>query len=155
MKERIFHTLGERKTVDLIPYLKKKVSERDDIKIYIGTDSQNHKKKTFYAVVIVLHYGNNGGHVIYTKEKVPRIKDRYSRLWREVTLSLELANFIVDNGIQRPDFIDLDLNPDPKWKSNDVLRAALGYVEGSGYTPRAKHGEVSGSASWMADKLCR
>lgn len=153
MKDKVFRRLQDRTVIDLVPYVKQKLSERDDIKIYIGTDSQNHKRKSHYALVVVLHYGNNGGHVLYHKEIVPRIRDRFSRLWKEVEMSMELAQYLEAQGLPKATYIDLDLNPDPKFRSNDVLRAALGYVTGQGYVPRIKtEGEI---ATRVADKLCK
>jgi predicted RNase H-related nuclease YkuK (DUF458 family) len=64
-----------------------------------------------------------------------------------------LAKYLEDNGIQKPDFVDLDFNPDPKFQSNTVLRSALGYVESMGYKPRCKPYAVS--ATYEADKICK
>ena len=150
--ERVFKSLSNNKPVDLIPYLKEKLSEREDIAIYVGCDSQNVGDKTIYAAVIVLHYGRNGGHVIYTKEKFFRIKDRFTKLWKEVEISLEVAQFLDAHGIHA-NFIDIDLNPDPKYKSNSILRSAVGLVESMGYTARAKPDACA--ASYIADKLCQ
>ena len=149
--EYVFRSLGTEKEVDLIPYLKEKLAERDNISIYIGCDSQNIGKKTVYASVIVLHT-NTGGHVIYTRQKVDRIRERFSKLWKEVELSMEIAEFLNLHGI-RATYIDIDLNPDPKYGSNSVLRAALGFVESYGYVPRCKPFAVA--ASYCADKLCK
>jgi predicted RNase H-related nuclease YkuK (DUF458 family) len=151
--DRKFRSLTNGHEVDLIPYLKMKLAESDNIKIYVGSDSQNIGNKTIYAMVIVLHYGNNGGHVIYSKKYVDRIRDRFVRLWKEVEDSIQLAKYLEDNGIQKPDFVDLDFNPDPKFQSNTVLRSALGYVESMGYKPRCKPYAVS--ATYVADKICK
>jgi predicted RNase H-related nuclease YkuK (DUF458 family) len=150
--EHVFKSLGNEKVVDLIPYLKEKLSEREDIAIYIGCDSQNIGGKTVYACVIVLHYGNNGGHVLYSKMKIDRIRERFTKLWKEVETSMEVAQYLDAHGI-RAKYIDIDLNPDPRYKSNSVLRAALGFVESYGYTARCKPDAVS--ASYVADKLCK
>lgn len=149
---RTFKKLSNGAPVDLIPYVKDILSTRDDIKVYIGTDSQNVDKYTQYAVVIVLHYGNSGGHVLYSKEKVDKIRDRFTRLWKEVEMSIEIAQHLTANGI-KPSFVDLDLNPDPHYGSNNVLRAAFGYVESMGFTPRCKPDAIS--ASYVADKICK
>jgi predicted RNase H-related nuclease YkuK (DUF458 family) len=151
--ERKFKSLTDDKPVNLIPYLKEKLAEADDISIYVGCDSQNQAGNTRYATVIVLHYGNRGGHVLYSKERVDRIRDSFTRLWKEVETSLEVAEYLTSHGIQRPRYIDIDLNPDPKYRSNQVLRAALGYVESLGYEPRCKPYAIS--ASYIADKLCK
>jgi len=150
--EQVFRSLSNEKVVDLIPYLKEKLSTRDDIKIYVGCDSQNVGDKTIYATVIVLHFGNNGAHVLYSKAKFEKIKDRFKKLWNEVEFSMNVAQYLDANGI-RATYIDIDLNPDPVYASNTVLRAALGFVESMGYVARCKPFAVS--ASYVADRLCR
>lgn len=148
-----YYRLSDRTEVPLVPYLSEKLAERDDIRLYIGTDSQQHGRETWFASVIVLHYGNNGGHVVYSKKKVPRIRSREARLWQEVEESVALSNYLVAQGFDPPAEVHVDLNPDPKYGSNSLLRAALGYVEGSGYAGVAKHGSFA--ASHVADKLCK
>jgi predicted RNase H-related nuclease YkuK (DUF458 family) len=148
-----FQSLTNGQYIDLIPYLKNKLAEADNIRMYVGTDSQNVGSRTIYATVIVLHYGNSGGHVIYRKTSVPKILDKFTKLWNEVQDSVELAQYLEANGIEKPAYIDLDFNPDPRYQSNTVLRAALGYVESLGYSPRCKPDAVS--ASYIADKICK
>lgn len=150
--EHVFRSLGNEKVVDLIPYLKEKLAESDNISLYIGCDSQNVGNKTVYACVIVLHYGNNGGHVLYSKMRIDRVRERFAKLWKEVEISMEVAQYLDSHGI-RAKYIDIDLNPDPRYKSNSVLRAALGFVESYGYTARCKPHSIA--ASYCADKLCK
>ena len=90
---------------------------------------------------------------IAVKKKVPVIRDKFTKLWGEVQDSVELAQYLEANGIEKPAYIDLDYNPDPKYQSNTVLRSALGYVESLGYVPRCKPYAVS--ASCIADKICK
>jgi hypothetical protein len=146
-----FKSLSTRKEVDLIPYVKDFLANNSDTTIYVGCDSQN-ERYTTYAVVIVLHNPGKGGHVLYTKDIVNRIPDRFIRLWNEVEYSLQTAIILSENGIN-PNYIDLDLNPDPKYKSNQVLRATLGYIESMGYTPRCKPEAMV--ASYVADAICK
>jgi predicted RNase H-related nuclease YkuK (DUF458 family) len=147
-----YKRLGDHKKVDLIPYIKESIGERTDVKIYVGTDSQNIAYHTQYATVIVLHFGNSGGHVLYAKERLPIVRDSFTRLWKEVEMSLSIAEFMREGGLPRVDYIDLDLNPDPKYRSNMVLRSALGYVESMGYTARCKPNAPM--ASSVADSIC-
>ena len=151
--DRKFQSLSNGQFVDLVPYLKSKLAESKDIRMYVGTDSQNVGRRTIYATVIVLHYGNSGGHVIYSKISVPRIVDRFTKLWNEVEDSVKIAQYLEDNGLPKPAYIDIDFNPDPMYQSNSVLRAALGYVESLGYVPRCKPYAIS--ASYVADKICK
>ena len=150
--EHVFKNLGNGKVVDLVPHIKAKLAERKDISIYVGCDSQNIGAYTVYACVVVLHMGTNGGHVLFSKIKYNRIRDIFTRLWKEVEFSMEVARYLESQGVQKAQYIDIDLNPDPKYKSNAFLRAALGFVESYGYTPRCKPDAVS--ASYVADRIC-
>ena len=147
-----FKSLSTHCNVDISSYIRNYIQTNSDIKIYIGTDSQNLKTSTMYAQVIVLHNPRRGGHVLYSKSTYPKIINRFERLWREVELSIELAEYLRNAGISTS-YIDLDLNPDPKYQSNQVLRAALGYVESMGYVARIKPNALV--ASYVADSLCK
>ena len=148
----VFKSLTNRRPIDLISYVKDYMLNNPETSLYIGCDSQNTKHMTNYATVIVLYNKGRGGHVLYAREVIPQIYDRFSRLWREVEQSIQLAELLKANGIKKPTSIDLDLNPDPKYKSNALLRSALGYVEAMGYTSRCKPDAMC--ASYVADMLC-
>ena len=96
---------------------------------------------------------SRGGHVIYTYFEEKRIKDNFTRLFKEAQLSLETAEYLKANNIKKIDFVDLDFNPDPKHKSNQVLRSAVGMIEGMGYKTRTK--PHASSATYAADKVCK
>jgi predicted RNase H-related nuclease YkuK (DUF458 family) len=135
-------------------YIKDHLKSVPFTSVYVGTDSQNHGDYTVYATAIVLHFNsNNGGHVIYSKEKVPRIKDQFTRLWGEVQRSYEVAVFLRDDCNIPIQYIDLDLNANKKWESNKVLPSAVGLCEASGFHTRCKPGEAF--AVRIADVLCR
>lgn len=147
--ERLF----DKRSIDLIPYLKEWISNNPVHKIYIGCDSNNSVTKSTFATVIVLHYDTGGGHVLYSREVFPLIKDRHERLWKEVEFSVAAAMYLIENGLEKPDYIDVDLNPDPRYKSNSILRAALGLIETMGIVPRYK--TKSPWAISIADKACK
>lgn len=132
----IFKRLSDAQVVDLASYLKEK--EAIGNRIYIGCDSQNIGEWTHYALAIVIHKNKQGGHVLYHKYKVPRIKNTFNRLWMEVDESIRLASYLKEQHIAIADYIDIDLNPDPLYKSNTVFRAALGYVTSMGFKARFK-----------------
>lgn len=150
----VFRKLGDHSQVnDLKAYIREQISLHDDVKIYVGSDSHNSQYETKLATVIVIHYGNNGAHVLYTKQIFPKIRDRFTRLWTEVTASVEAARFLTDECDIQVSYVDLDLNEDPKYKSNSVLRAALGFTESQGFKARWKpHSPLSIS---IADSICR
>jgi predicted RNase H-related nuclease YkuK (DUF458 family) len=150
-----YKTLGNKKVVENIgSYIKDKIKNIPYTKIYVGTDSQNKDTITHYVTAIVIHFnGNNGGHVIYAEEKVPIIKDRFTKLWGEVTRSLDVANFLKDDCGIPVQYIDLDLNSNVKWDSNKVLTSAVGLIKSSGFEARFKPNDAY--AVRIADVLCK
>ncbi|NBV28187.1 hypothetical protein EBS02_04100 [bacterium] len=154
MQEReSWKKLSTGEKVDLLSYLADWIGANPGYRIYIGCDSKNSSTKTVFVTVIVLHYPRGGGHVIFQKMLTDRFQDRHRRLWQEVELSVSTAQFIMQHGITTPDFIDIDLNPDPKYKSNSVLRSAVGLIESIGLRPRYK--SIHPWAVSVADYICR
>lgn len=136
----IFRRLTDRSTVELAEYLKEYIDQvgADNVRLYIGCDSQNKSEWTSYATTVVLHIGTTGCHVLYQRERVrPRINDFWTRLWKEVERSVEVALYLQENGVE-VDNIDLDLNDDPNMRSNKLVAAAKGYVESLGIKARIK-----------------
>lgn len=137
---RKFRTLYGKEIVDIVGYIKEYLSTREDVEILIGSDSQSYgQKKTIYGVVIALYTKGKGAHVLCSRETVPMERVLSTRLMNEVWKSLEVAEFLKENGLPKAKWIDIDLNPDPKYKSNVALRQAVGLVEGMGYKVRYKH----------------
>lgn len=150
----IWKDLGNHQEVELVSYIKNYLVEKPMTKLYIGTDSQRRGKRVAYASVIVLYNDRKGGKVLYTKEIVPAIKDNFTRLFREIELSLEIGTKLVDGGIeQRLMNIDLDYNEDKKYFSNKLLTSALGWATSLGFTCRTKPNSFA--ASYCSDKLVK
>ena len=166
-----FKILSSGKSIEnVVDYIKTYLKEYENthyIEVIVGSDSQNRKRKTEYATVILLHKTDyesgigKGGHVLYKLETAERPftptdaerKDhRSKRLLNEAWKSIELAEMLRNNGIN-VDIIDLDMNPDPKYRSNDVLAQATGWAEGMGYRVRCKPEAMS--ASYAADTLVK
>lgn len=145
--------LSNHEPVDLISYIKEYTNTTPDSEIYVGCDSQNRKKHTNFGAVVVLHHSSRGGHVLYAYFEVDRIKDQFTRLFKEVQTSLEIAEYLRSNDVQKVDYVDIDLNPDPKFGSNFVLRTAVGYVESMGYESRIK--PFAAAATYAADRVCK
>jgi predicted RNase H-related nuclease YkuK (DUF458 family) len=148
-----FKILVSNTRVEVFDYVKSYLDKNPEAQIMIGCDSQNKGDNTIYGVVLVLYRESKGGHVLYTRTVVPRIRDRWLRLWSEVERSVALANQLVEEGLPKANWIDIDLNPDPRYKSNDVIRAAVGLVESMGYKARTK--PFAMTASYAADKICK
>jgi len=149
-----FRTLYGKQIPDLIAYIKEYISTRENIEILIGSDSQCYgNEKTIYGVVVALYCPGKGAHVLCNRETTPMTYNTPSRLLSEVWRSIEIAEWIKENGLPKAKWIDIDLNPDPKYNSNYVLRQAVGLVEGMGYKVRYK--QLGAMATYAANYLVR
>ena len=137
-QKSLFRKMHSSAEVDFIAYLKDYLSTYPDTEIMIGCDSQNYAENTIYAIVIAMYRPGKGAHVIYRRWKTPKELVRATRLLTEVWNAIETAEWMGANGLPKPVWIDIDLNPDPKYKSNEVFRQAVGMVEGMGYKVRYK-----------------
>ena len=104
-------------------------------------------------MVIALYTPGKGAHVLCTREVVPIEKNLQSRLLKEVWKSIEVAEYLTSNGLPKPNWIDIDLNPDPKYRSNKVLREAVGMIEGMGY--KARYKQSGAMMTYSANHLVR
>lgn len=151
--EKVFKTLNQKKDVELINYVREYIKQFPETEILIGCDSQNRKQYTIYAVVIGLYKPGKGAHVLYSRFVTPRVKDNSVRLLNEVWFSVEVAEELKNELNIKPTWIDIDLNPDPKYKSNSALASAVGVVTGMGYKVRHK-GECP-MMTYAADSLVK
>jgi len=144
--------------VDPVKYSLEIMSEAGgNIKVYVGTDSQNFKRRTCYCTTICFHYDNADGmgrgvHIIYYKERVKKITDHLMRLWNESQRSIEIAERLRRHGIAI-ERIDLDYNNDEYWYSNKLVAAGVGMVKGFGYNVAIKPEELI--ATRAADHIIR
>ena len=151
--DRIFKTLVSNQKIELIQYIKEYVSQRDEVEILIGCDSQNRKRETIYAIVIGLYTPGKGAHVLYSRFTTPRERENTNRLLNEVWFSVEVAEKIKSELGIKATWIDIDLNPDPKYRSNAALTSAVGIVTGMGYNVR--HKGNSPLMTYAADHLVK
>jgi len=133
-----FKKFSGEKLSNISDYINEYIKNNNEIEIIIGTDSQNKGRNTTYSTVVVLYTPGHGGHCIFRRWKTPKETVRQVRLLKEVEESINLANELVENGCPKPKYIDLDINPNPKFKSNEVYQAAKGWVESMGYEVRFK-----------------
>lgn len=148
-----YKKLYDKAELDLVPYVKEYLEKNHDVEILIGCDSQNFSDKTIYAIVVALYRKGKGAHVIYRRWRSDRESTRSIRLLNEVWYAVETAELLKEAGIPKPRWIDIDINPDPKYKSNEVFRQAVGLVEGMGYEVRYK--TLGPIATYAADHLVK
>jgi len=151
-------------------------------KIIVGCDSDNHARKTNYAITVVFYNEKlrNGAHVVYATYRVPKIKDVITKLWNEAVFVHSVAESL-DNTLRdihyyykfdknyydgsMPDKlveIHVDLNATKNTrngarftnnKSNKIYNDVMGWLCGERYKVMAK--PYSYVSSNCADKICR
>jgi uncharacterized protein len=134
--------------------LKKYNNKFDDMRIYVGTDSQNKRRKTVFVTAIVFRFGTRGAHYIFSRESIKKIPDskRFMRLWDEVERSLSVAKHLRDNDIPVTR-VDLDYNRAENAGSYMVVASGAGYVIGEGFDVSTKPDDLI--ATKAADHLVR
>lgn len=137
--EMFFKRLTDNQNLDLIPYLKAYIKQKNnmEIKIHVGCDSQIKSGKTTYVSTIVLHMGYSGCHILYKKEVVPKQLDLWSKLWGEVERTVELTRYLINHQVEI-ESINLDLNDNPMHASNKLVSSALGFAMSTGVNVRIK-----------------
>lgn len=123
--------------IDVIKHTLYVLNKHHDVSIFIGTDSQTKGYFTNYSTVIAYRYGNRGVHYIVANEKLNKIKDMWTRLWKETEMSIEVANWFTEN-IKLKVQIDMDYNEDKFAGSNKLISAAKGWAMSLGYKVNTK-----------------
>ncbi len=144
--------MGGRLRHDVCEYISAMTSE-SDVEVHVGCDSQNHKRHTVYVTTVVFRFPNNGAHVIYRKERLPKISDMWTKLWGETERSVALANLILEECGLRVHQIDLDFNSDSKYASHKLVSASSGYITSLGFSSKVKPDLLM--AAWAANVLCQ
>ena len=134
---RKFTVMGGRLKHDVCDYITAMTSE-SEVEVHVGCDSQNHKRHTVYVTTVVFRFPNNGAHVIYRRERVPKILDMWTKLWGETERSVELANLILEECNLRVNQIDLDFNSDSQYESHKLVSASSGYITSLGFKSKVK-----------------
>jgi len=120
--------------IDVLQHARDFIVKNPDVEVYVGTDSQNKKKVTVYCTVIAFRYANHRGvHYVYTKQVILKIKDRWTRLWKEAEYTAQVATMLRTNLVP-VHYVEVDYNAKDKTAgSYSIVAAAVGYLKGLGY----------------------
>ena len=149
--KKIFKTI-KGQNVNVVQHTLNILKENPNVQIHIGTDSQNFGKVTSYSTVIAYRYGSKGVHYIATKQKIPVIKDMWTKLWKEAEMSIEVAQWLTEQINVRIE-IDMDYNGDEDYESFKLISAAKGWANSLGYKVNVKPDNQI--ATRAADHHCR
>lgn len=127
--------------VELIPHIVSEFSKSQLDAIHIGTDSISIGGTLTYFTVVAFRYRNifgtgKGAHYIFKKTQFPTYRkeggkpDLYLKLWKEVELTIECAQFIVDNLPVAKDKIvlEFDFNNIIETVSTKLIPASHGWA---------------------------
>lgn len=110
------------------------------LKVCIGSDSQVKGLATDFATVIVFLREKKGAFMYISQERSYEkmsIKRRMlTEVQRSIGIAYELCSLLdrYQIGLE----VHADINTDPKFKSNEALHEAMGYILGMGFVFRAK-----------------
>jgi predicted RNase H-related nuclease YkuK (DUF458 family) len=91
-----FKRFGGEHIPDIVEYLLDWIKSSPGVTISVGCDSLQKKRRTTFAVTIMLYNSDvkNGAHVVFFRESLPKIRDNFERLQREAQFVLDLGNFL-------------------------------------------------------------
>ena len=115
-------------------------SKYDDMKFVVGGDSQMSCNSVKYCVVLVCTTGHGGRGYYKVIHKRGRVS-RQQRLFKETYYSVKYAlqfNPILESVGYHISEIHTDLNPNPKYKSSDMIQSCIGYIRGMGFEGKTK-----------------
>jgi predicted RNase H-related nuclease YkuK (DUF458 family) len=144
MEKNFKNINGQR--IDIVKHTMEILNKYPNVKIHIGTDSLNKKRNTRYSTVIVYRYGTRGAHYIYTSYKIPRINDKWTKLWKEVEFTIEICEWLkgkINVNIE----IDMDYNSDELHFSNKLINSAKGWANSLGYKVNIKPYDLATKAA--------
>lgn len=135
------------------------IDSSKDSSVYVGCDSVCFKKQgkwyARYATVVIVHHATRHGASIYHHvEVLPDFRNIKMRMMNEVMYASNAAAAVVDFLEGRHMEIHLDINPNPRHKSNVALKEALAYVMGMNQI-KAKVKPESWAASHASDHCAR
>jgi len=151
-----FKFFGGEKVNNVATYVRNYIKKYPETNVIVGTDSGQYNNYTNYVTVICMNRPTKGSHIIYQKNKVPKIKDLFSKLWEEVEytriIADELDGLINDDQSKKLVTVHIDINDKKTAKSSMVHDSAMGYLKGLGYSVESKPN--SWVATKAADWLC-
>lgn len=91
-----FKRFGGEHIEDIVKYLKLYLTEKPNVTIAIGCDSIQKRRRTMYAITIVLYdlEIKNGAHVLFFRKSEPKIRENNERLYNEAKYLYDIGTFL-------------------------------------------------------------
>ncbi len=147
----VFRTSEGNRVSNVVGYVNNWLQEHPLGQIHIGADSKKRGAITKYSVSICMWESNYGVHEIHHTEILKNYPDDFSRLWEEVQRAVNTATALT--GISSDIRVHVDLNNDPRYFSNKLYEASMGFITSYGFKAVGK--PHAWAASYGAHKYCQ
>ncbi len=124
-----------------------------NLKIYIGTDSQDYGKSSRFVTCVVYRYGHRGSHFVYYGEQVPIIRDIYNRLYSEGCRTMDASSILTEEIPISIEALEFDYSNISKTKSTPLVSTFRSWTKGLNMNGSFKSGGQF--ATKAADHVCR
>ena len=113
-----FKKFGGAYIEDIIEYLREYIEKDPNVTISVGCDSIQRRRKTVYAVTIMLYNSDikNGAHVIFFRENLVKVRDNFDRLQKESEYALSVAEMLNEELSSFFKRVDLDEKERKRYK---------------------------------------
>lgn len=124
--------------------------------VIVGTDSEAQNGSADFVSAVIVHKKGRGGVYFWGRQKVKNLFSMRERIWHEASISLALAQNLVDDfaklGLLDPSGLNLEIHVDigPNGKTREMIADIVGMIRASGFRVATK--PTSWGASHVADR---
>ena len=129
--------------------------------VIIGTDSEAINGQADFVSALIVHKKGRGGVYFWGRQKIAHLNSMKQRIWQEATLSLSLAQRLVDDFAKIGLFnssgssdkgLNLEIHVDigPNGKTRELIADIVGMIRANGFKVATK--PSSWGASHVADR---
>lgn len=105
-----FKKFGGGYIPDVVQYIKSHIENDPAVTISVGCDSIQRRRKTVYAITIMIYNTDlkKGAHVVFFRDSVIKVRDNNERLYKEAQWLYDVGNWL--NGELEPFYKRSDLS---------------------------------------------
>lgn len=121
--------------------------------VIIGTDSEAVNGESDFVSALIVHKKGRGGVYFWGRQKISHLHSMKQRIWQEATISLNLAQNLVDDFAKIGLFdLNLEIHVDigPHGKTRELISDIVGMIRANGFKVATK--PSSWGASHVADR---
>ena len=129
--------------------------------VIIGTDSEAQNGEADFVTAVIVHKKGRGGVYFWGRQKVKNLYSLKQRIWHEATISLFMAQMVVDDFAKLGLFgnmsassqaLNLEIHVDigPNGKTRELISDIVGMIRANGFKVATK--PSSWGASHVADR---